>query len=217
MKKIFSIAVVIMWMVQCGGTDEPKQKDPPPQVFEVIPPIITNKAPSHFLVKGADIKAGIRVQFKKEGGVGQIVVNDVKVESVNRIAGIAQPSAPAGIYQIILQNVDGQFGRMNTAITVVDDYPPEITGVAPDTISRDVESNLNIIGLRFPTDCTDCLVKFILEGSSTRELELSNIQFVSETKITATVAAQASPGFYRAEVTNNQGVKGEKEKALYIK
>ena len=142
---------------------------------------------------------------------------EVAVESVNRISAVATAGAPAGTYEVILQNTDGQLGVKGSVLTVVDDLPPEITGVRPDTISRTVDTQIEIIGMRFPTDCADCRVAFPLETSSTRELPITDVEFVSETKIIVSVQAGGGPGYYRAEVSNAQGVKGEKAKGLFLK
>ena len=184
--------------------------NPPPTVTGIAPTSgVAGSQVSGVSITGTNFLAGTTpTVWLAKSGASNITATVVTVNSLNLITctfTLPGPSATsAGLWDVVVQNADGQSGSLSAAFTVTNPAPT-VTGITPSTgVAGTTVPITNLAGTGFVSGATVTLTK---SGSS--NILATSVTVISPTQITCTLPLPApsltTAGQWNVVVTNADG------------
>jgi len=194
---------------------------PAPTVTGITPGSGTAGNPVQVTLTGTNFVAGTTptVWLAKSGSLN-ITATDVTVVSPTVISctlPLPAGSASAGQWDVVVKNVDGQYGILATGFTVTNPAPT-VTAITPSSgVAGSQLSGVSITGTDF---VMDTIPSVWLAKTAEDNITATNVAVVSPTQITCTLSLSpykaTVPGQWDLVVKNADGKSGSKNAAFTI-
>lgn len=168
-----------------------------PRVFSIVPNIHVNTTTVDVTITGENFQFGCAVAL---GSVPLTVINCLATTITARVpADLPVGSFPAGVYDLTVTNPDGRSGLLTGAYTATNPIPV-ISRVYPAIAPEGAVQAITITGSFFrSTGAPPALRAWLWDGTP---MSLSDLAFVSESTLTATVPYTMPLGGYTLYVAN---------------
>lgn len=172
--------------------------DQPPMTIQTVSPsavTVLQFGTAGILVQGTAFEDGLALDLMMGTTSGDPIV--VAVNST-QIAFTVEPSSMAlGLYDLTVTNPGGGLQAVaQEAFEVVDEPPPTITSVLPSSGFNGEPTTISVSGEEFIST-----PRIFLLGSN-GSAEATNVQFISDTEVTAVVPAGLPNGLYDVQLSN---------------
>ena len=187
-----------------------------PNAFRVTypPPVITSITPSSAInngvvgitdLAGSNFMNGATVILAKTGETPIATINGPIVQPNKILCFFDLTGQPVGVWDVVVNNPDGQNGTLPAAFTIYYPQAPVVTGIAPATGVNDAPIVIpNISGSGFENNLT---VNLSMTGQP--DIQGTNVIRVSGSQINATFdLTGVATGAWDVVVTNNDGQSG---------
>ncbi len=189
-------------------------KPPAPTVTAIAPSTALNIGSVDVTnLTGTGFLTGAAVKLTATGK-SDIVATNVTVVSPTKITcTLPLTGAAAGVYAVVVTNVDSQSGSKSGAFTVTAPPAPKVTAIVPTKgLNNASLSVTNLAGTGF---LSGAAVKLTATGKAT--ITATDVVVVSATKITCTLPLSgAAVGVYTVVVTNVDAQSGSKASAFTV-
>ena len=167
-----------------------------PTVTAILPALAPNDQDTPVVISGSGLLSGAAVKL------GTTALGAVIVESDTAITATVPSGLTPGLYDLTVTNPDTGSATLSGAFTVT--LPPTVSAVFPASAYNDIDTTVTIAGTDFAAASAGTIVPTVTLGTT----PLTNVAFVNDTALTATVPWGMDPGSYDLTVTNPDGGSG---------
>ncbi|MFA4016658.1 MAG: hypothetical protein RUDDFDWM_001768, partial [Candidatus Fervidibacterota bacterium] len=191
----------------------------PPTVTSITPNSTTNYGSINVTIRGNYFYTGAVVRIEKDNGTSKKVVNatNVVVKSATQItATVNVHGIETGNWDVVVVNPDGQSGTLKGGLNVIQQGPPQITVVSPNSAPNTGQVAVEITGSMFLNGAMVRLTKSGQVDIPALSVKYTFISF-DEQKLTCVFDLRdKAPGNWNVVVRNPDGKEGRLDNAFTI-
>ncbi|HSP81030.1 MAG TPA: hypothetical protein VLQ93_21080, partial [Myxococcaceae bacterium] len=134
----------------------------------------------------------------------EVPVSKLDVAAGKMTVTLAANALPAGTYDVVVDNPNGQSGTLAGSVRVVP--PPQVTGIEPATVPSGTITPVTLTGAHFRGTADGVLpTAFLTPVGTTVQYGLDGIALPSDTQLTGNTPATLDVGRYDVTVRNPEG------------